>query len=69
MHINIGLTALGVKNYNEVLRLIFAFINLVRVEGPKEYIYQEMKVMREINFANKTKGAALNTANNMASKL
>jgi secreted Zn-dependent insulinase-like peptidase len=35
MGISIGLTEKGVAEYQRVLRIVFAFINKIRDEGPK----------------------------------
>lgn len=42
--------------------MIFAFLNKIREEGPLKYIFDEMKVMGEIGFENKTKPTALMSA-------
>jgi secreted Zn-dependent insulinase-like peptidase len=39
MGISIGLTEKGVAQHQEVLRIVFAFLNQIRAEGLKSYIF------------------------------
>ena len=52
LKISLGLTPKGVHNWERVLKLTFAFINQVRAEKPQKYIFEEERIMREINFIN-----------------
>ena len=69
--VTLTLTEKGVVEKEEVIRLIFAYLNAMRAgEGPPEYINEEKKAMSEINFQfvqrssalpySKTKASALN---------
>lgn len=60
MKITYGLTSKGVTNWEQILKITFAFINKIRAEKPQKYIFEEEKIMREINFINATQGNALN---------
>jgi insulysin len=62
MGISIGLTEKGVANYDEILRIFFAYLNEIRREGPKSYVFEENKITHEINFQNQTKPGALQSA-------
>ena len=49
--ITVNLTEKGVANKNEVIRLIFAFINKMKqTESPPKYIHDEKSRMSDINF-------------------
>lgn len=45
MTVDIGLTDKGEDNYNRVLELLFQFINKLKAEGPKRYIFDEKQKM------------------------
>lgn len=64
--IQISLTDKGVKNWEEILKLIFAFVNQIKQDGPLEYIFLEKKIMAEINFNNMQKSAAIDLAQSKA---
>ena len=65
----IGLTQKGVDNYEEVIRLTFAFINKVRKEGPLEYIQKEAEMMGKIGFENSRRASAIQTSRSRASSM
>ena len=44
--INIALTELGETLYEDVIEMVYKFINQIREEGPLEYIYKERKQKR-----------------------
>jgi insulysin len=48
--INISLTEKGLKDYERILELIFAYINMVREHGFEEYTFKETQAMAQINF-------------------
>ncbi len=48
--INISLTEKGLKDYERILELIFAYIDMVREQGFKEYTFKETQAMAQINF-------------------
>lgn len=60
--IAIALTAKGEQNYEQVIEMVYSFINQIRDEGPQEYIYQEKQRMGLIGFDNVTKGGGLDYA-------
>ena len=50
-NISVSLTDKGVENKEEVMRLIFAFINQMRLNGgPPRYIADEKRQMKDIDF-------------------
>ena len=51
LDITVNLTEKGSANKNEVIRLVFAFINKMKeTESPPEYIYDEISRMSDVNF-------------------
>ncbi len=48
--INISLTEKGLKEYERILELIFAYIDMVRKHGIEEYTFKETQAMAQINF-------------------
>ena len=48
--INISLTTKGLKEYDRILELVFAYINMVREHGFEEYTFKEIQTMAQINF-------------------
>lgn len=48
--ITITLTEKGVEKAEEVMNDIFAFVNLVRKEGYKPYVYKEIRAVGDINY-------------------
>ena len=64
-----NLTSKGVEQYEEVIRLTFAFINKMREAGVQDYIMHELKIMSDIGFSFSGKKGALQTSNNLALNL
>ncbi len=48
--INISLTEKGLKDYERILEMVFAYINMVRERGFEEYTFKETQAMAQINF-------------------
>ena len=48
--IKISLTDKGERDYYRVIELIYMYINKIREIGPLEYIYDEIKDKRKIDF-------------------
>lgn len=66
---NVGLTDLGERDHIKVLKLIYSFINKIKHEGVKDYIYDEIKVKRTIDFEYLPKSRALHLAQNLAGRM
>lgn len=56
--ISISLTVEGLKYYKEIIHVVFEYISLMRASAPQEWIFDEMKVMAEVNFRFKQKTPA-----------
>jgi insulysin len=48
--INISLTAKGLKEYERILELVFAYIQMIQKHGIEEYTFKETQAMAQINF-------------------
>jgi insulysin len=48
--INISLTEKGLKEYERILELVFAYIQKIREHGIEEYTFKETQAMAQINF-------------------
>jgi len=59
--VDIQLTEKGIKNYNKVIEYFFQYINLIRRTGLPKYVFDEVKLMSEIEyrFAEKKGGVSL----------
>eukprot|EP00347_Sterkiella_histriomuscorum_P004511 403360183 len=67
--VDVGLTDKGEDQYERVLEILFQFINKLRQEGPKKYIFDEKQQMHQIDFDYKTKSSALNYAQSLAGRM
>lgn len=56
LDICVTLTDEGLKNWMEVAKVIFQYIALMKIEGPQESFYNELKVIAETKFRWKEKG-------------
>jgi len=48
--INVSLTQKGLQEYERVLEIVFAYIEMIRDQGFKEYTFRENQSMAQINF-------------------
>jgi len=48
--VNITLTEQGVEQYERVLQLLFAYMDMLRDQGPKEWLYDEQAQLAELGF-------------------
>ncbi|KAI8276716.1 putative zinc protease [Colletotrichum sp. SAR11_240] len=47
---DISLTEEGLKNYKQIVQIFFQYVSMVRRSMPQEWIFDEIKVMKDINF-------------------
>ena len=59
--INVKLTEKGERNYQQVIRVVFAALNFLRQNDLKKYIFDEMVAMNKIKFENQTKDGPIRT--------
>ena len=68
--IAVTLTEKGVANINEVIRMCFAYINMMKQgDGPPEYVHEEKKNMSNIGFNFLQRSSAMITAQSKAQSL
>ncbi|KAL7753560.1 metalloprotease [Sorochytrium milnesiophthora] len=68
-HVTVDLTEKGLENYREVVRLIFAYIRLLKQEGPQEWVFREVAQLAEIGFRFKEIGSPSAYASRLAGNL
>ncbi len=56
--IEVGLTPEGLKNYHEVVKIVFKYIGMMKANPPVEWMHQEMKNMAEVDFKFRQKSPA-----------
>ncbi|KAI1610748.1 insulysin [Exophiala viscosa] len=56
--IEIGLTPKGLKDYHEVVKVVFQYIGMMKANPPVEWMHQEMKNMAEVDFRFRQKSPA-----------
>ncbi|KAI9783379.1 MAG: Insulinase (Peptidase M16) [Geoglossum umbratile] len=54
----IRLTEEGLKNYKEIIKIIFQYLSLIRETPPREWIFDELKGMAEVDFRFRQKSPA-----------
>ncbi len=50
LSVNISLTEKGVAEYQRVLQLLFAYVDMLRDQGPREWLYDESAQLAELHF-------------------
>lgn len=55
LRIEADLTDLGLKNTDQIIASVFAYVNLVKKAGSNEQYFRELKMMRDKDFANAPK--------------
>ncbi|KAH0834509.1 putative zinc protease [Fonsecaea pedrosoi] len=56
--IDIGLTPDGLKNYHEVVKIVFRYIGMMKATPPVAWMHEEMKNMAEVDFRFRQKSPA-----------
>ena len=57
------------KEYEKVIRLVFAYFNKLKEEEPPKYMYEETKVYNDLQFTFMAPTPAKKMANSMAHRL
>lgn len=65
--ISIRLTEDGLRQYEEIIKVVFQYISLVRESQPQEWIVQEIKGMAEVDFRYKQKTPASSFTSKLSS--
>jgi insulysin len=54
----IRLTEEGLKNYKEIVKVLFQYVSLLRETPPQEWIFEEQKGLADVDFKFKQKSPA-----------
>ncbi len=57
--VTITLTEKGVEEYEEILQLLFGYMDMLREEGPRERLYREQQQLAELSFRFQEKGSPI----------
>lgn len=55
MEVDIGLTEKGEKEYMKIIESVYQYINEIKEEGIKDYVFDELKYKSLIDFNNSPK--------------
>jgi len=67
--VTISLTNEGDKNWQRVLEIVYMFINKLKSQDVRDYIYDEIKNKSLIDFNNTTKQKAINLSNSLSRRM
>ncbi|KGM92239.1 uncharacterized protein PADG_11423 [Paracoccidioides brasiliensis Pb18] len=65
--ISVRLTEDGLKHYEEIVKVIFQYISLIKSRAPEEWIFDEMKNLAEVDFKFKQKSPASRFTSSLSS--
>ncbi|KAK2749559.1 Insulinase (Peptidase M16) [Onygenales sp. PD_40] len=65
--ISVRLTEDGLANYQEVTKVIFQYISLIKQQPPEKWVFDEMKNLAEVDFKFKQKSPASRFASSLSS--
>ncbi|KMQ45885.1 hypothetical protein HL42_3385 [Trichophyton rubrum] len=66
-NISIRLTEDGLQHYQEVIKIIFQYISLIKERAPEQWIFDEMKNLSEVDFKFKQKSPASKFTSSLSS--
>ena len=69
MEVDIGLTEKGEKEYMKIIESVYQYINQIKEEGIKDYVFDELKYKNLIDFNNSPKQKSLETAVDLSRKM
>lgn len=64
--VSVTLTEQGVANHDRVLQLLFAYMDMLRQQGPKEWLYNEQSRLAELAFRFKEEGNPMGYVSGLA---
>ncbi|VVT49745.1 uncharacterized protein SAPINGB_P002422 [Magnusiomyces paraingens] len=67
--IDIALTERGLSNYKEIIAICFQYLKLLQSSPISERLFQEQKIMSEVNFKYTAKKNSLSTVTKLASQM
>ncbi|MEQ9464338.1 MAG: insulinase family protein [Haliea sp.] len=65
--VSVGLTEEGLAQRERVLQLLFAYLEMLRQEGPQQWLYDEQSRLAELQFRFREKSEPINYASALAS--
>lgn len=68
-HFDFELTDKGVKQWQDILKYFFSYVDMMKKEGYKHYLYDERKVMSDIDFFYREPREGGSVASSYASKM
>jgi len=67
--VSIRLTPEGLENYQEIVKIVFQYIAMIKEKPPQEWIVEEMKGLHEVDFRFKEKSPASRFTSSTSSKM
>lgn len=68
-HVRVTLTEKGKANYEDIIKSVFSYIELVKKEGLKEYLFNERKVLAEVDLDNIEPKSSMGRASNFSASM
>ncbi len=65
--VTVSLTEAGAENYQRVLQLLFAYLDMLRQQGPKQWLYEEQAQLAELGFRFKEKARPISYVSALSS--
>lgn len=65
--VNIALTEKGAADYNRVLQVLFAYTDMLRQEGPRDWLYAEQSRLSQLGFRYREQGNPIGYVSALAS--
>lgn len=66
LSVNVSLTEKGVAQYQRVLQLLFTYIDMLRDQGPQEWLYDESSRLAELHFRFREEAEPINYVSALA---
>jgi len=67
--VNVDLSEEGIDHVDDIVTLVFQYLNMLRAEGPQEWVFDECKKLGEMNFRFKDKERPRNLTSSVAGSL
>lgn len=64
--LSLRLTEDGLKNYHEIVKVIFQYITMIKEQPPQQWVFEEQKKLSEVEFKFKQKAPAARTVSGLA---
>lgn len=68
-HVRVHLTEKGKKEFKEIVKAVFSYIELLKKEGLKEYIFTERKVLAEVDLKNIEPKSSMSRASHFSASM